>query len=328
MPFLVFLLSATALVVAGVRLARDGDTIASGTGLGGLWVGAVLVAAATSLPEIATDVSAVRQGARGLAIGDLFGSNMANMLILALADLATRQTRILTRVAVNQLAVGALAIALATIATLGVLRPGPAMLTMGWAPLVVAVAYAAGMRYLHRNRPEPPFRDPAEIAAAPPRRGTLGAASARFAAAALLVLVAAPFLAAATAAIAAGLGLSHGFAGVVILAVVTSLPEAIVTFASLRTGSYDLAIGNLLGSNCFNMAAITILEVADGRGSVLADADPELPVAALTGVLLTTLAMLGVLDRAERSPRRIDLGPVVMVAVYVAGLVLVARSHG
>ncbi len=91
MPWVIFLLSASAIIVAGVKLAQYGDQIAEYSGLGWLWIGVVLIARATSLPEIFTDINAARIGAPDLAVGDLFGSNMANMLILGLVDLCYRQ---------------------------------------------------------------------------------------------------------------------------------------------------------------------------------------------------------------------------------------------
>lgn len=328
MPVLIFLVSSTALVLAGTRLARDGDVIAEGTGLGGMWVGAILISAATSLPELTTDLSAVRQGAPGLAVGDLFGSNMANMVILAFADLLTRHTRVLTRVAVNQLAVGTIGVCLTTLAALGLLVSRGQVAGLGWATIAIGVTYVAGMRYLHHNRPEPPFRTEAQVEARRPSRAALRRAVVGFAAAGVVILLVAPYLAASTAVIADRLGISHGFAGMVLLAVATSLPEAVVTATSVRAGTYDLAVGNLLGSNCFNMAALVALDVADGATSLLAGLDGGLAVGALASVLLTGLAMLGVLDRAERSSRRVELGPLVMIGVYVAALVAGYRLGG
>lgn len=81
-----FVLSAVAVIAAGVVLARAGDVIAARTRLGSVWVGTIFLAGATSLPELATDVAAVRMGAPDLAAGDLFGSTMANMLILGLVS--------------------------------------------------------------------------------------------------------------------------------------------------------------------------------------------------------------------------------------------------
>ena len=325
MAWIIFLLSATALIVAGVRLARDGDVIAEATGLGGMWVGAILVAGATSLPELGTDISAVRQGMPRLAVGDLFGSNMANMAILALADLLVRHTRVLTRVAVNQSAVGTLAICLAAIATLGMLLPGWTFVGVGWATIAVAVTYVTGMRYLHRNRAEPPF-GPVE-GGARPRRAGLRRAVLGFTVAAVVIFAAAPYLASSTAALADQLGVSRGFAGMLLLAVTTSMPEAVVTVTSIRARTYDLAVGNLFGSSCFNMAVLVPLDIVDGASSLLPGADRALPIGALAGMLLTGLAMLGVLDRAERRRRTVELGPVVMLGVYMAALAVAARMH-
>jgi cation:H+ antiporter len=325
--WLTFAVSAAAVIAAGIRLARDGDTIAAGTGLGGMWIGAILLAAATSLPELVTDVSAVWQGDPGLAVGDLFGSSMANMLILAVADLLVRQTRVLTRVAVNQATVGVIGICLTTVAGLGVLAGGGSILGVGWATLVIAGGYVVGMRLLHANRPEPPFRTPAQVTEAKPRADALRSAVTGFAAGALVIVVAAPFLASSTAELAGRLGISHGFAGMVLLAITTSMPEVVVTTAAVRAGAYDLAVGNLLGSNCFNMAVLVPLDLAQGPGSLLAVVDRELAVAALASVVLTSLALLDVLDRAERRRWAFEPGPVLMIAAYAAGLYLTLTLH-
>lgn len=88
---LIFAVSAAAVVGAGVVLARYGDAIATGSGLGGLFIGMLLLATATSLPEIVTAASAAAVGSPDLAIGDLLGSSMANMAILAFTDLLYRR---------------------------------------------------------------------------------------------------------------------------------------------------------------------------------------------------------------------------------------------
>jgi cation:H+ antiporter len=321
-PWIVFALSATAVAGAGTRLARDGDTIADGTGLGGLWVGAILVAAATSMPELTTDLSAVWQGHASLAVGDLFGSSMANMALLALADLLTRQTRMLVRVSVNQALVALLGITLATLAALGMRSEIPGVLGLGPGVWAIAATYVAGMRMLHRNRGEPPFRTPSEVARDRPTRSQLRRAVIGFAAAAVVIVVAAPFLASSAAAVADRVGLSHGLAGMILLALTTSLPEAAVSVASVRAGSYDLAVGNLLGSNCFNMAALVALDVADGPGPLLASVEAGLAPAALAAVLMTAIAGIDVLNRAESRRWLVETSPLLMLATYAAGLYL------
>ena len=78
-----FLALAMVVALAGTYLARSADQIAEITRLGRLLIGSVLLAAATSLPELTVDLSAVRQGMPDLAVGDLFGSSLMNLLILA-----------------------------------------------------------------------------------------------------------------------------------------------------------------------------------------------------------------------------------------------------
>ncbi len=325
--WLVFALSGTLVAAAGARLARAGDTIAAGTGLGGMWVGAILVAGATSLPELTTDASAILQQHPNLAIGDLFGSSMANMLILAVADLLTRKTRLLTRVAINQALVGVLAIFLTAIAVLGMLGGGAASVAgFGWPAGAVGIGYVAGMRLLHRNRGEPPFRTEAEVAEAAPARPALQRAVVEFSVAALVIFLAAPYLAGSAATLADQLGVAHSFMGMLLLAVTTSLPEAAVTVASVRAGWYNLAVGNLLGSNCFNMAALVPLDAVHGPGSLLAAVDPVLAVAGMFAVLLMALALLDVLNKSERRIWAIEPGPAVMILTYLVALAWLYRA--
>lgn len=321
--WLVFLVSGAAVAAAGVRLAEDGDTIAEGTGLGGMWVGAILLAGATSLPELTTDIHAVLQGHPALAIGDLFGSNMANMMVLAVADLLSRQGRVLTRVVVNQALVATLAILLTTIALVGTLSRAGAVAGLGWPALAIGFAYFAGMRLLHRNRSEPPFST-SEEAEADRRasRAKVPRAVIGFGLASIVILIAAPFLASSAATLADQLGISQGFAGMLLLAVTTSLPEMVVSYTSVRAGSYDLAVGNLFGSNCFNMAAILPLDIVFGSGSILAVVPSDLTVGGLFAVLLMSLAVLDVMHKAERRWWIIEPGPAFMVLAYLTGLYL------
>jgi cation:H+ antiporter len=101
MVWIVFVASSAILVIAAVKMAQYGDVIAVRTRLGGMFIGVLLLAGATSLPEMLTMISAFQQGVPGLAAGNLFGSNMFNMFLLAVLDLVNQQARILRRVAMT-----------------------------------------------------------------------------------------------------------------------------------------------------------------------------------------------------------------------------------
>jgi len=123
-----FLAAGIVVVGAGTVLARNGDRIAALTNLGGLWVGSVLLALATSL----TDIAAIRIGAHDLAAGDLFGSSMANMLILALIALVPAGVDVFRKAALDHALYASLAIVMTSIATVTILmRPTNSLFGVG-----------------------------------------------------------------------------------------------------------------------------------------------------------------------------------------------------
>src|SRR5690606_20334244 len=138
---LLFAAAAVLVAGAGVEVARSGDELAERAGLSRLFVGMLLVALVTSLPEVVTDVSAAVGDAPDLAVGDLFGSSMANMAILAVIDLLHRQ-RVWPNVEIGHARVASVAIALTALAALGVLTPPG--ISVGWVgidTLFLATAY-------------------------------------------------------------------------------------------------------------------------------------------------------------------------------------------
>lgn len=324
---LVFILSGAAVVLAGTRLAQAGDVIADRTGVGRTWVGAVLIAGATSLPELTTDSFAVLQGQAGLAVGDLFGSSMINMLLLAVADITLTRIRVLTRVAINQAIVGTLAIILTVIAVAGALtEPGLSFMSIGWAPLFIGFSYIAGMRLIYVNRQGPPFTTLVEAKRAEETAPGLRGAAAGFALATIVILLAARFLASSAADLAKQFGLASGFFGIAILALTTSLPEVAVTVASVRSGSYDLAVGNLLGSNVFNMVILIPLDLLYRPGPILGQADQTVLIGAIFAIFLTALTILEVLNRSERRIWYLEPDAVFRILVYLFALFLAFRS--
>ena len=324
---LAFIAGGAVVAVAGTALARHADAIADATGIGRMWVGAVLLAGATSLPELTTDISAVRLGATDLAVGDLFGSSMANMLILAVIDLMPPRRGVLQRVTLDHALGACLAIALNTMATLFVLlRPQASAGWVGAASLLLLFGYIAGTRAVYRQASRAPDEAPpsgstqAVSAKASLRKPVTG-----FVVAALVVLAAAPAFAWGAKGIAELTGLGTTFVGTWLVGLATSLPEVVACVAAVRMGSFDLAVGNLFGSNAFNMAIFAALDVAQ-PGNIFAALDPSHAISGMFAVVLMSLGLAAIVYRAKRRFVMLEPDSWLMLAVYVAAVIALYRQ--
>lgn len=323
---LVFVAAAVLVAVAGVRLARAGDEIAGQTQLSRLLVGVLLVGGATSLPEIVTDVSASLEGSPDLAVGDLFGSSMANMAILAVIDL-THRHRVWQSVEIGHARVASAAIGLTALATLGILTPtGVAVGWVGLDTLAIAGAYVAMVAWMRRS-PTGRFGGsallPTPTGWAGRKPSALRPTVVHFALAAFVILLAAPLLARSGQEIAAVTGMGETFVGTALLALATSLPELVASIAAARIGAYDLAVGNLFGSNAFNMLALVFADIAYLGGPLLSAVDPGQVVAGVAAILLMALALAALVHGTETRVLRLEPDAVLLLLAYAGGLAAV-----
>ena len=326
-----FLVCAAIVALAGTSLARNGDVIAARTSLGGLWVGSIFVAIATSLPEITTDVSAVLLDLPDLAAGDLFGSSMANMLILGMVSLLPGAD-LFRRAALDNAASAALAIIVTTSAAISLLiRPDFAFVGIGPGALAILIAYLAGTRaiYLHtsvaRNAssvvemsPADPGDTPLATAAEPTR--TLLRALIGFAGAALVILLAAPLFVRFAERLATVTGLEASFIGTWLVGMSTSLPELVTSAAAVRLGAYDLAVGNLFGSNAVNMLFLVPLDALYRDGPILAAVHPVHAVTALVSVVLMAIGLAAIVFRSRGRLSVLEPDSGLLVLGYVVGI--------
>lgn len=335
--WLVFVLSGVAIVFAGTRLSNYGDQIAELTKLGRLWIGMVLMAAATSLPEVMTTVSAGLMNAPDLAAGDLFGAGMANMLTLGLIDLFHRQKRVWQQAAFEQTLVAGLAMILTALAGFFVLFRGEmAHAGVGLGSLVLLLLYVLGMRVVFRQEDvKRRQREQAVLAKAESESDSLLARASRrdalrrtglgFGAATLVLLVAAPFLAGSAKNIAEQTGISTSFIGTSLVALVTTLPELVASLTAVRLGAFDLAVGNLFGSNAFNMAAFAFADLAYREGPILSIISSTHALTALWSILLMNVGFMGIIYRVEKRYFLIEPDSFVMILGYFLGLWLLFR---
>lgn len=155
--------------------------------------------------------------------------------------------------------------------------------------------------------------------------GALRRALTGFAVAALGILVAAPVLAEAAKELAEATGISATFIGTSLVAVTTTLPELVTTFAAVRLGAYDLAVGNLFGNNDFNMAVLLLADLAYQKGPLLAVVETTHAVTAFVSILLMSVGVMGIIYRAERRYMLIEPDSLLMIVSYGLSMWLLFR---
>jgi cation:H+ antiporter len=323
-----FAVCAAIIVVAGTFLTRYADALADLTGFGRLLVGSILLAGATSLPELTVDVSAVRLGLADMAVGDLMGSSLFNLLILAVIDtLHHSRGRLLSRASAAHALSATVSITLTALAAMGILLgrrfQNSTLLGIDAASLAILVVYMLGVRlvYYDQRTAAAASTGPAHDVMMPAgKKMTLGRATAGFAIAAVTILVAGPFMAEAAGKLADLSGLGGTFVGTTLVALSTSLPELVASLAAVRMGAFDLAVGNVFGSNAFNMVLLIPLDAVYRQGSLMAAVSPNHAVTCLATIVVTGVAVAGQLYQVERRRKLIE-PDAVLVIVLISGAI-------
>ena len=290
------------ILFAGTKLARYGDAIGEKTGIGGLWVGLVLLAAITSVPELVTGISsAALVGVPDLAVGTLFGSCLFNLAILALLDILYRPAPILSAVHLRHVASAGVGILLIGIAALSIWVGDRFFgLALGWVGIpgiVILIFYLIAVRQLfrfERSHPLPPKAASPKYAGIP-----LKTVYFRFTLAAIAVIGAGIWVSFVGDEIAETTGWGANFVGSLFLAISTSLPELVVTVAALRLGALDMAVADILGSNMFNIAIIFAVDLFYTSGSILASVSEAHIITAAVAMVMGLLVILGLRFRQK-----------------------------
>ena len=290
--------------VAGVKLTDYGDAIADKTGMGGTWVGLILIATVTSLPELAAGITASAVALLpDIAAGDVFGSCVYNLLILAILDLFTRHRPVLSLAKREHVLSGGFGILLIGTAGIGLTAAqgghGGLVLHLGWTTPLLILFYMVAIHTLHHFQEDEvetfTEQQPDRFAGL-----SLGAVGARYAIAAAVVIGAGIWLPYVSEDIAGAMGWEQSFTGTLFTAVSTSIPELVVTLAALRLGAINLAIGNIFGSNMFNMLVLAIDDLFYAPGPLLAAVSPTHLVSSITAMTMTGIVVVALYLRPQQ----------------------------
>lgn len=328
MIWIEFIICAVMIILASSLVSKYGDVIAEKTGLGRAWIGAILIAGVTSLPELASGVSAVSWlKAPNLAAGAVMGSCLFNLMLIAVMDLAYQPGRVLAKAQEVHILSGGLGVLLLGLVAMGIFI-GPTMngfgvLGIGLLSIVIAILYALGAKMiagLEKERmgevlaQEAREQDYAHI--------SKGKAFFVFISCAVAVIVLGVWLASIGDRLAATTGLSRSFVGNLFLAISTSLPEIAASLAAIRLGAIDLAIGNVLGSNLFNILLFSVYDVADGRANFWSALTSANGFAAVMAMMMTGVVIISLMYRASpRTPYRFSWDGVALIFMYLGSII-------
>jgi len=352
---LLFTVAAVAVWIAGTRVAHWADAIARKTGLGQAAAGLLLLAGVTSLPEIAVTITAAVGGNPQLAVNNLLGSVALQVAILAVADAVIGKDAltavlpdpvVLMQIALNMLILGVVAAAVVvgdhgfwgvgvwSLGLLGLYLASVWILTrtpgrQGW-----VAGYPGGMgsddgsatrqRAQGQGSDEPATelqqKQQYEI-----ERLSLPALVLRTTAGAVVILVAGFVLARCGEVIATQTGLGQSMGGFLLVAISTSLPEASTVIASVRLGRYVMAVSGIFGTNLFNGGMLFVVDAFYRGGPVLNEVGPFAAFAALLGLTVSALFLIGLLERRDRSVLRMGYDSFAVLLVYLGGVVVLFR---
>ncbi|MCH7814137.1 MAG: sodium:calcium antiporter [Planctomycetes bacterium] len=337
--FLEVFLAGLVVVLLASRLTRLADRISDELNLGKAWTGMLLLATVTSLPEVVTGGTAVAIGNPDLAFATLFGSCSFNILLIVLINAVIGGGSILGRATGAHTLTSSFGIILLSLALLGIalvdkfadtqlgVAQGCELVIAGTIVVCYCWFIRLTFRFEHADRP---LVEMDEQRSSPRSRGLIG----KIVAIAAALVVSAWWLTQTGDVLAVhhieliGRPLGSSFVGAAFLAVATSLPEIVTCLAAVKLGHLDMALGNIFGSNMFNVLVIPMLKVISLlRGDALLMHGPSFhplacTIAALLPVLLTGITVAALTYQTKRRMRRLGVDSLLLAGAYAAGMCL------
>ncbi|MEW9502640.1 sodium:calcium antiporter [Jeotgalibacillus marinus] len=330
MDFIIFGLSAIITVLAAIELSNNADVLSQKTALGGLLVGTLLLGGATSLPEVTASLSAVIIANPDIAVGNMLGSNMFNIFIIACFDIYYRKKRLYQLANTGHLYTAGLGLALTAMTLVGLVRKVDYMvLGVGVDSLLVAFVYGTGIYVISRMSKGssddkvmvPDFEEEVvddSHSTTPVRRAALS-----FVIAAVAIMGAGTLLSISGDKIAEITGLGSTFIGSFLMAATTSLPEAVAVLVALKLRNINLAVGSILGSNIFNMLILVGADSAYRTGSILANVAPSHQITATVVTFLSVFLVISLMRKKNTSTVSYVMPSILIVVGYFIATYLI-----
>ena len=318
----VFFVLAYIIIMAGKKLSICGDKIGEEMGLEKSWVGIIMLASITSLPELITSASSTLMGNPDMAVSNIFGSNLFNIFIIFILDVFFIKNSFSSSVSMKNYLSAFFSILLTVIFLLGFVFGEITIFKINLISIILFVLYFVSIKLIYEFEHNYDFNDPEEINPEDSIVMNMNQAKKGFIVSGLTVITIGIALTYVADRIANtpifGISLGESFVGVILLALATSLPELTVSIQAIRMGSFNMAAGNILGSNIFNITIVFIADLLYRKGSIFQSLTEFHIISSVMSLVLLLVFMIGALFRKKKI--KIDswiIGVVYILAMYV-----------
>lgn len=322
--------AAVAILVVGPRMVSLSDRLADATGLGEAFIGAVVLGAATSLPDIVATAQPALSGFAEQASGNALGGILVQTAFLAIADITYRRANLEHATAsLPNLVQASVLIAMLALVAFAVAEPGVALGPVHVVTIALPLVYWYGMRVVSITSSDPLWEpvETVETRQDEPEpceaHGALRSLIGGLVVLAVVLAVAGWFVGEAGAAVVIQTGLSQGAVGALLTATATSVAELVVSVAAIRRGALALAVGTVIGGNSFDTLLMVVADLAYSPGPVYADLGPATSLLVAVCIAMTSILILGMLRRQRHGVANIGTESAAVLALYAgAGLLL------
>lgn len=262
MIYLIYLILAAIVVFVSIKCADYVDLIDKKTNLSGAFIGGVILAAVTSMPELITSITAIAVVDNPhLVMGNVLGSNLFNLSILAVLTICSIRNFVRARVSSSHLITLLCTLAAYVILTVVViLKLDYSVFGISFASLGLLVVYLISLKFLASDESQNEEEDTSSL--------TIKQIILRFVVMGIILIAASVAITYVTDIIAERLNLNGSVAGALFLGVATSLPELSSSVALVRKKNFNAMIGNIVGSNMFNYLILLISDVMYIKASI------------------------------------------------------------
>ncbi len=292
-----YLILSIVVVFSSVRISSCVDELVDKhTKMGGALIGGILLAGVTSLPELITSISSTTiLNNPDLAFGNILGSNAFNIFILAVGNLvfikymlfnhtgkSNTKTNIISTIVYFIILFSFYSLTIGSVGHVGI------------SSIFIAILYYINLKFVS-------FIEDGEVDCKEDCSCSLSLLIFQFVFWSIIIIVSSLLISITTDKIAQAIGIGSSFIGAIFLGVATSLPEMTSLISLIRLRNYDLAVGNIVGSNLFNFGIIALTDLLYFSGSIFEIADTSNTLLVIVGLIESVILTYMLVRREVKS---------------------------